>query len=440
MENRRVDGPVDDLSVLSAEMPPPGMPKGGERSLTASMPTATLAEPFTRALPCASQDAHELPASELPNTTSPVPSFRQRLDDVLAEGRQNERKLRRFQSLELRLIGLGSLWELIEALLYPDTVNFQWDTVTLLLVDPEYEVRRTLEQESIPVADHPTLIFVSSLDSLASLHPYSLFPMLGPFQPNRHHGLFPPPRRPASVALLPMVRYGKLIGSLNIGSYNRERFVKGMRADILEHFAAIVAICLENAVNLERLKRQGLTDTLTAVNNRRFFDQRLSEEVAAAQRNLRPLSCMLLDIDHFKRVNDTYGHQMGDQVLREIAAVIRAQLRSGDVLARYGGEEFSVLLSQTGADGALEIAERIRRSIEEHRFALPRNEQGEVQFSVTISIGIATFNPEHDAHAGKMNGDVLLGYSDRAMYDAKARGRNRVVGVGDVVQMAQEVW
>jgi len=422
VENRRVDEPVDNLSILSAEIPPPGrMPKCSER-----------------------KDTQELPASELPGTTSQAPSLRQRLDDVLAEGRQNERKLRRFQSLELRLIGLGSLWELIEALLYPDTVNFQWDTVTLLLVDPEYEVRRTLEQEGIPLANHPALIFVSSLEGLDSLHPYSLFSMLGPFQPNRHNGLFPPPRRPASVALLPMVRYGKLIGSLNIGSYNRERFLKGMRADILEHFAAIVAICLENAVNLERLKRQGLTDTLTAVNNRRFFDQRLGEEVAAARRNLRPLSCMLLDIDHFKRVNDTYGHQMGDQVLREIAAVIRAQLRSGDVLSRYGGEEFSVLLSQTGADGALEIAERIRRSIEEHRFALPRNEphneQGEAQFSVTISIGIATFNPEHDPHSGKMNGDVLLGYSDRALYDAKARGRNRVVGVGDVVQMAQEVW
>ncbi len=413
MENRRVDEPVDDLSVSGAELPS---------------------------------------ASVVPGTISQAPSLRQRLDDVLAEGRQNERKLRRFQSLELRLIGLGSLWELIEALLYPDTVNFQWDVVTLLLVDPEYEVRRTLEQESIPLANHPALIFVSSLEGLDSLQPYSLFPMLGPFQPHRHNGLFPQPLpavgRLGSVALLPMVRYGKLIGSLNIGSYNRERFLKGMRADILEHFAAIVAICLENGVNLERLKRQGLTDTLTAVNNRRFFDQRLNEEVAAARRNLRPLSCMLLDIDHFKRVNDTYGHQMGDQVLREIAAVIRVQLRSGDVLSRYGGEEFSVLLSQTGADGALEIAERIRRSIEEHHFALPRDEsptepcsdKSAVQFSVTISIGIATFNPEHDPHSIKMNGDVLLGYSDRALYDAKARGRNRVVGVGDVVQMAQEVW
>ncbi len=408
MENRHTDDPADGFSIRRAEM-----------SATPAVPDMI--------------GAHGAEAS-----------LRQRLDNVLAEGRQNERKLRRFQALELRLAGLGSLWELIEALLYPDTANFQWDLVTLLLVDPEYEVRRTLEEESIPVADQPMLIFVSSLDGLDSLHPYSLFPMIGPFQPNRHAGLFPQLPRPASVALLPLVRYGKLIGSLNLGSYNRERFVKGMRADILEHFAAIVAICVENAVNLERLKRQGLTDTLTAVNNRRFFDQRLNEEVAAARRNLRSLSCLLLDIDHFKRVNDTYGHQMGDQVLREIATVIRAQLRGGDVLARYGGEEFSVLLAQTGAEGALEIAERIRRSIEEHRFTLqrhaPGSEQGIQQFSVTISIGIATFNPEHDPHAIKMNGDVLLGHTDRALYDAKARGRNRVISVGDVVEMAQEIW
>ena len=261
MENRRIDEPVDDLSVLRSETPPPGrMPQCGEY-----------------------KDAQELPASEPSGTTSQAPALRQRLDDVLAEGRQNERKLRRFQALELRLIGLGSLWELIEAVLYPDATNSQWDMVTLLLVDPEYEIQRTLEDAGIAIADHPALIFVGSLDGLNSMHPYSLFPMLGPFQANRHSGLFPQLRRAASrlgsVALLPMVRYGKLIGSLNIGSDNRERFVKGMRADILEHFAAIVAICLENAVNLERLKRQGLTDTLTAVNNRRFFDQRLSEEV-----------------------------------------------------------------------------------------------------------------------------------------------------------------
>lgn len=366
----------------------------------------------------------------------PDKALRHRLEEVMAEARHNERKLRRFQALELNLIGLGSLFELIQAVIYPDPDTSHWDIVTLLLIDPEYEIQRILEEEDVKLLDHPALIFASSGDGLDALHPYSLFPMLGPYQPNRHAALFPLPRRPASVALLPMVRNGKLIGSLNIGSYKRERFVKGVRTDILEHFAAVVAICLENAANLERLKRQGLTDTLTAINNRRFFDQRLNEETAAAQRNQWALSCMLFDVDHFKKVNDSYGHQIGDQVLREIAAVIRSQLRGGDVLSRYGGEEFSALLAQTGAEGAAEVAERVRKNVAEHRFTLPGGEQ----FGVTISIGIATYNPEHDPSAAKMNGDILIGHSDRALYDAKAAGRNQVISAGDVSAAEPEAW
>lgn len=362
-------------------------------------------------------------------------NLRHRLDEVLAEARQNERKLRRFQALELQLIGLSSLCELIQAVVYPDPATTQWDMVTLLLIDPEYEIQRILEEEDASLRDHPALIFTSDGNKLDALHPYSLFPMLGPYQPNRHAALFPLPKRPASVALLPMVRNGRLIGSLNIGSYSRERFIKGVRTDILEHYAAVVAICLENAANLERLKRQGLTDTLTAINNRRFFDQRLGEEIASAARNQRPLSCMLLDVDYFKKVNDSYGHQIGDQVLREVAAVIRSQLRGGDVLSRYGGEEFSALLAQTGADGAVDVAERIRKAVAEHRFTLPNGEQ----FGVTLSIGIATYNPEHAPPAAAMTGDTLIGHADHALYDAKAAGRNKVVNAGDVAA-AQEGW
>lgn len=361
-------------------------------------------------------------------------NLRHRLDEVLAEARHNERKLRRFQTLELQLIGLSSLCELIQAVVYPDPATTQWDMVTLLLIDPEYEIQRILEEEDASLRDHPALIFASDGDKLDALHPYSLFPMLGPYQTNRHAALFPLPKRPASVALLPMVRNGRLIGSLNIGSYSRERFVKGVRTDILEHYAAVVAICLENAANLERLKRQGLTDTLTAINNRRFFDQRLGEEIVSAVRSQRPLSCMLLDVDYFKKVNDSHGHQIGDQVLREIAAVIRSQLRGGDVLSRYGGEEFSALLIQTGADGAMDVAERIRKAVAEHRFTLPNGER----FGVTISIGIAAFNPEHTLLATAMTGDTLLGHADHALYDAKAAGRNKVMSAGDVAAAAQE--
>lgn len=357
------------------------------------------------------------------------------VEEFMTQARQNEHKLRRFQSLELRLIGNTSLFELIELILYPDYSTFRWDIVTLLLLDPEYEIQRVLEEEGTDPGEHPTLMFATECEPLAALFPASMFPMLGPYRQRCHASLFPRPRRaPSSVMLLPLVRHGKLIGSLNIGSYSRDRFVKGVRYDFFEHLAAVVAICLENAVNMERLKRQGLTDTLTAVNNRRFFDQRLSEEIEAAKRDGLPLSCLLLDVDHFKKVNDSHGHQAGDRVLMEVAALIRAQLRGNDVLSRYGGEEFGALLAHTSNEKATEVAERVRSSIAQRDFAL---EEGG-RFNVTISIGVATFDPARDVNARHMQGEYLVGQADKVLYDAKAGGRNRVISAGDIC--VQEEW
>lgn len=362
--------------------------------------------------------------------------LRRRLEDYVAQAHKNEAKLRRFQSHELRLIGLNSLFELVQEILYPDPSMFNWDIVTLLLLDPEYELRRILEEEGVEVGDHAGLLFAAASEELDTLFPSSLFPMLGPYKAKQHGPLFAATRRsPNSVALLPLVRHGRVIGSLNIGSYSVERFVKGVRTDFMEHLAAVVAICIENACNLERLKRQGLTDTLTAINNRRFFDQRLKEELERAVREAAPLTCLLLDVDHFKRVNDSHGHQTGDHVLREVAALIRAQLRGSDVLSRYGGEEFSALLSRSGAHEAAEVAERIRQGIAGHRFVSAAGEP----FHVTISIGAATFHPGTPAGAGKPRGDVLVGHADRALYEAKSSGRNKVVSAGEI-EAAKELW
>ncbi|RMD78410.1 MAG: sensor domain-containing diguanylate cyclase, partial [Gammaproteobacteria bacterium] len=253
-------------------------------------------------------------------------------------------------------------------------------------------------------------------------------PLLGPYRPRHHGRLFGPaldrgcpPLR--SVALLPLVRHGRLIGSLNIGSQNPDRFVQGVRTDFMEHLAAVVAICLENAVNLERLQRLGLTDTLTGVSNRRYFEQRLREELERAGRSGEPLSCLLVDVDHFKRVNDTHGHLTGDAVLREVAALLRGQLRGSDVLARYGGEEFAALLPRSGPRQAREVAERMRRAVAAGRYTAPSGEP----FPVTVSIGAATYEP---ARGPVPDGALLVGRADRALYEAKAGGRNRVVEAG----------
>ena len=351
-------------------------------------------------------------------------ALRQRLDDLIEEAQRNEQKQRRFERLELQLIGLDSIYELVKTLIYPDQNDFRWDMVSLVLLDPEYELRHVLEDEGAQLDQHPSLVFASALSDLGSDYPHSLFPTLAPYSRGKYASLFPQsPCRPRSVALLPLVRYGKLFGSLNIGSRGAERFVKGTRTDFFEHFAAIVAICIENAVNVQRLKRQGITDTLTAVNNRRFFEQRLQEEIEVSRRSQMPLSCMMLDVDYFKKVNDSYGHQTGDQVLREVASLIRAQLRGSDVLSRYGGEEFVALLSNTDCDTAQDIAERVRRGIEAHVFSLP----GSDKFSVTISIGVATFSATGESDGTSADGETLVGRADRCLYAAKEAGRNTVV-------------
>lgn len=360
--------------------------------------------------------------------------LRDRLDSFVDQARENERKLRRFQSLELRLIGHDSLFALIKDILYPEKAHFQWDLVTLLLLDPEYEIQRILEEEGIDLSKYPTLMFATDRDDIEALYPVSLFPAPGPYRSRRHASLFPlRPRAPASIMLLPLLRYGRLIGSLNIGSYDGERFSRKVRTDFFEHFSAIVAICLENACNLERLKHQGLTDTLTAINNRRFFDQRLEEEVELARRNADMLCCLLMDIDYFKRVNDVYGHQIGDQVLMDVAALIRAQMRNTDVLSRYGGEEFSALLAHTPESEALEVAERIRNSVEQYEFT---DADGQ-PFRVTLSIGVAILNGRLQSTA-PVSGQVLVGYADRALYQAKGAGRNQVLSQGELSATAEQ--
>jgi len=147
-----------------------------------------------------------------------------------------------------------------------------------------------------------------------------------------------------------------------------------------------------------------------------------------SRRSKMPLSCMMLDVDYFKKVNDSYGHQVGDQVLREVATLIRAQLRGSDVLSRYGGEEFVALLSNTAGETAQEIAERVRRGIEEHIFTLP----GGDKFNVTISIGVATYTPMSDADGTSTDGEFLVGHADRCLYAAKGAGRNAIVSAGDL--------
>ena len=346
------------------------------------------------------------------------------LKSFIAKARQNEEKLHRFQELELRLIECGSLFELLQLVLYEYRATSKLDQVTLKLYDPEYELRRILEADCISLGDHPSLIFTEAADELEQLFRYNYAPVLGPYRQAAHGSLFlnrsQPPR---SVALLPIVRNGEMIGCLHLGSHREERFTPGSGTDFLQRLATIVGACLNNVTTAERLKQVGLTDVLTGVNNRRFFDQRLREEVNVAHRKHHSLCALFFDVDHFKQINDVHGHQAGDLVLREVAGIIRNQLRTSDVLARYGGEEFSALLMDTPLEKAMEIAERIRRAIATTNYTINKQQC----LNVTISIGVSSLQCHDQPFDATEVGHRLLQQADECLYEAKHAGRNQVI-------------
>jgi diguanylate cyclase (GGDEF)-like protein len=171
--------------------------------------------------------------------------------------------------------------------------------------------------------------------------------------------------------------------------------------------------------NMAILQHESITDALTGLKNRRYFDQRMSEEVALSLRHKLPLSLMLLDVDHFKKINDTYGHQIGDEVLSSLAKLISGMVRDSDIVARYGGEEIAIITPRTSKEEAALLAERLRDLIEKTTVAMVGTTQEVVQ--VTVSLGLCSLS------AVITDKDALLEESDQALYLAKKYGRNRVV-------------
>lgn len=171
------------------------------------------------------------------------------------------------------------------------------------------------------------------------------------------------------------------------------------------------------ALLLERMRRLSVTDYLTGANNRRYFFERFKEDLARAIRYQRPLSLLMLDIDHFKHYNDLHGHQQGDALLVELTGLLSRTIRRPDYLARYGGEEFVIVAPESGRQSAEQMAEKLRTLIEGHFFAYQESQPGG---NLTVSIGVASY-PEDGQTV-----DEMVGKSDAALYLAKGMGRNRI--------------
>jgi diguanylate cyclase (GGDEF)-like protein len=216
-----------------------------------------------------------------------------------------------------------------------------------------------------------------------------------------------------NLVVAPLTAEGGALGALVFehGSRRGSRIERRLLT-IIERFASHTALALRNAMLLERVQQAAATDALTGVANRRAFEEVLEREVARATRTGEPVSLVMLDLDHFKDLNDTHGHQMGDRVLREVAQALAAHCREMDFPARYGGEEFAVILPNCGVEEVQASAQRLWSGVAEGGHAVP----------LTASAGFATF-PDHAT-----TGRELIGAADEALYRAKRAGRNQLKG------------
>src|SRR5690606_24963042 len=217
-----------------------------------------------------------------------------------------------------------------------------------------------------------------------------------------------------SLLVLPLLHHGRVLGTLILGARRRHAFGDTVRPT-LEVLASHLAVSLSNARMVHKLETMATTDGLTGLLNKRAMHEAASQKIAAANRFGRKLSLLVVDIDFFKKVNDTHGHDIGDIVIKGLAGVLERQKRTTDVVARFGGEEFVVLCEQTDESGAQQLGERIREELGKTTFHTPN---GPLQ--VTCSVGVATF-----PGAGE-KWDELFKAADEALYVSKRGGRNRV--------------
>lgn len=346
-------------------------------------------------------------------------TLRELLESLSRDAAHNERVLRHFQERELALLGAGDLIELLDQMTRGIRRAFGLDSIKLKLLDP-FQVLHDLLAAHDQNREHllHDVELCPDIRATRARFDNATKPWLGPWDDSRHEAIFGW-RAGGSVAVLPLRHAEGLAGYLCLDSRDPERFKTGQATDFLGHLASTAAVCLENAVNRERLRVAGLTDSLTGLYNRRHLQHRLTQEVTRAQRYGQTLSCLFVDADRFKDINDRYGHAAGDQALIALAQRLRTRLRASDLPTRFGGEEFAVLLPETDLQNALLLAEQIRSEIAAETVTL---ETGEA-ITMTVSIGVAELDLQDQRPQA---GDGLLQAADDAVYQAKAAGRNCV--------------
>jgi two-component system cell cycle response regulator len=351
--------------------------------------------------------------------------LRRRIAALTEEAANNERLLKKTQQRELELLKTNDLPQLFEVICDRLAVSYGLDVLTLLLWDPDHEIRHLLLGGQFALESFPRVIFADNVVELMPQFHSSKKPWLGPYIPEQHRRFFPTSHTIKSVALLPLWRQDKLFGAINFGCADAQRFTQHLGTDFLAHLGVIASFAIENAINRTRLVRSGLTDFLTGWHNRRYLHERLKEELSRAFRARSCVACVLLDLDHFKEINDHHGHLAGDVALREAANRINQQIRGSDAAARFGGDEFVVLAPAVSEEQAVVLAERMRQAV----CAVPLQLTPHLTHQLTVSIGVALMRMDGTAIDLKSAAEQLLSEADTALYRAKQKGRNRVESV-----------
>ena len=231
-----------------------------------------------------------------------------------------------------------------------------------------------------------------------------------------------------SALAIPLFVTNRVMGSLQLFSSRAEAFQRE-DAQLLWILSLVAENLLTREYANEGLLRFAFTDYLTGLKTRGYFEQQLELEFKRAERRKQKFSLLMIDIDHFKRLNDTFGHHVGDQILRDVTSILVKDMREVDTVARYGGEEFVIILPETTETGALYVAQRLRRAVEQARFfaGSPHNVQ-----HLTISIGVAVYDTD-----AQFKRD-LIEFADAALYAAKHAGRNRVVAYSELGRPQQK--
>jgi two-component system cell cycle response regulator len=319
------------------------------------------------------------------------------------------------------MLASRSLTELVARARYYPGAEGGPAAVSMLIADATHELRHLLIGSG--ESDAPASVsFVDSLYRLAPQLSAHAEPWVGTYRPADHGLLFGADPTLRHVAVYPLLARGALVGALNLAGRHGADGVASPQPWLRRHVGVAVGCALERLLDRARLLRTGVSDSVAGWHSRVYFQGRLREELARSQRYGSELTCLLVDVDGLRAINDRYGQVAGDVVLNEVAERLQSQIRTSDSCAHLGGDEFAVLLPQTGIAEASPLAQRILAAVRAGAIVLP----GPIECEVTVSIGVAALSLPKDSDR-KAAADHLLATTSAALHAAKVEGRNRYV-------------